>query len=263
MENKQEKSGIGVFLDNVDMTALSEAAKKQGFPLEYDVKETFSKNRFMAEQNFSLEGEYPAVDVVAYRNGTVFICECKGSAPDNILLLFGNSKDFITADRGAHMKTFQGITHRPLPQLYYERESGCMYDFPSGTHGQVILICAQDCPVIPAALRHCYSGDFRKNKPPYNQTAKSNEKNNLFKGISQLKTDVKNIETIITKIADGCASLRIIPLIVTNVQIFICENGSDKLIPVNWTVYDCDSEALQYAFIVNRSFLEEFIQLWG
>jgi hypothetical protein len=241
---------------------IIEVAKKEGHELEARVNDIFKKNGFVSKQN------YKEVDVFAYSSSinygnSIFVTECKGSSPQDVLLLFAKSKDYI--DEQPKGIPLTGAKCRYLPKLRYD-ETGFNYFDPNLITEDGVMISMMSTHNYPFTMRYCYSGDFRT-LPLAKKMPRQDEKNNFFKGMVQVCQGVFNLQNDVKLIIqeNPLRYMDIIPLIVTNTQIHIKENGSDQIITADWTIYECPANLernpmnIQYIFIVNISNLEKFI----
>lgn len=252
---------------------LQEVAKKEGFALEVKVQQVFEANNFTAEQNFRNEPGSP-IDVFACRFGggeaSVFITECKGSSADSHLLLFGNTVECIAIEP----KMNKGINFRSLARLTCESDGAIANYQPDATFQKCIFLRNDD--QWPTGMRHAYSGDFRKGND-CKKLPRNDEKNNVYKGVSQLLDDLSHLKNTLSLLAKKREALnqviieplKIIPLIVTNASIFIKENDREEIIKVKWAVYSTagvtkrEGKLANYIFIVSVDALDEFIRLFG
>lgn len=259
---------------SIDEHALLEYGSKEGFQSEHEIKKSFEINNFSAYQNYSVNGCEP-VDVFAYpKNGsskTIFVIQSKGSSSTRVLHLFGKTEEYMNESSGSHLLSMpgQGIAYRPLELLGCEKNKGFNYYIPDITSEPIVPISTSSMPI---ALRYCYTGDFvaRTEVGDYKKSPRQDEKNNLYKGVIQVIASLFSLHQEIERIVDNNqpSCMRIIPLIVTNTEIYVRENIEPTLLhQVKWAIYQpnpaitaASSIKIHSIFIVQKKELQEFIK---
>jgi hypothetical protein len=138
-------------------------------------------------------------------------------------------------------------------------------------HKEKVPICSDENTGWSLISRHAYNGDFRRNCD-YKKTPKQDKSNNLYKGLQQLTSGIFSSQVIekIRSYSEGRAGpIRVFPIIVTNVKIFLVEDSDeDNALEVNWAVHQCENVMLEngqkvkQAFIVNVEALDKFVKIF-
>jgi hypothetical protein len=258
---------------------LIDEIKKSGFLLEWKVAKIFEETGFSVDQNLllnpfilskSFSDRLIEVDVLAIESriggpADGYVVECKGAASSDKLVLIPTPKDLHS-----------------LPSIYFD--SGAVK-----LDGNRNIFCVNSSPDSPS---FCHTGDFFTGKEggPFQKAAKQDEKNNLYKGISQLHLAIDAVFLNYPK-----SSFRVFPVIVTNAEIHVVtfdlalstdEQVKTRVVPWaayqnpmfydesttqigrnDWTVINGGASDALYAdrhripavWIVNVAYLKEFI----
>ncbi len=209
----------------MDLDKLKSAVLQSGFSLEWQTASIFHGKDFYVRQNllftsFPNDGSSTKpqveIDVLAEskkEHADVFAIECKGTHPDNCLVL---------VESPGH--------HEKFPTMYVNKESVFIDGGKEVTADHI------------GGPYDCYTGDFFS---PNSERIRADDKTNIYKGLIQLSEGVsayceKEAPKTIEKVRH-----RIIPAIVTNAEIWVArfskDNSPSKKNPtlenVPWVIY--------------------------
>lgn len=250
--------------------SLKHAIDSEGFGLEERVSKILADKKFTAHTNFPL-GENLNVDVFAYSKNynSIFVIECKGTSPNNYLVLWDETKRLIDEKPNTNLNFKNGIIpFRGLEVLIYEN-ARLNYYLPDPVIENSVILFDKETDPKYMTFRYCYQGDFRTGKTPHKKLPRQDIKNNLYKGILQLLANLSKVQVKLAEkiIEPAFAPKWVLPVIVTNTKINV-RTEQEQLAEVPWAIYDCsritsakeNPLSIEYVFIVNVNNLQAFIE---
>lgn len=226
------------------LKALAEAAQKQGFRLEFEtlsvLNEYFKNNSHVKKVNTGIN--YPVnsppsnigsiqttsitreVDVYASCSNHIhaeayhFLIECKGTSSINKLLLV----EEINSQYSQESSYFSEII------------------LPESSISDNKLLTPGGCSIIPSKENgplQVFNGDFFKcDGSKFTQAGKTEDANNLYKGVRQLNTATEALMSNRKLIIPKCKNI-LVPMVVTNAEICVVDYEADKMLTVPWAFY--------------------------
>lgn len=250
-------------MTTINTEVLSKTASQEGFNLEVKTKNIFEHSGFNVEKNMPIAPDF-RLDILAYpkqihTHKTIFVVECKGGSPQDILLFFGKTDEIISSAPQSHPRTCAQFTKLEL--LNYQSHKGYYYEIPNPVIESSILIC-KDPPPNWITFRYSYSGDFRRTQD-FKKLPRNDGSNNLYKGTTQIIEAISNLKNKISEISNNLNlnTICIVPMIITNAKIYIKEDQNEFVEELDWVILACSKNLAipQYIFVVNINTLDKFI----
>lgn len=225
---------------------IIEAAKRYGFNLEFRASEVFKAEHYRVELNtVSIVNELPhETDVLGWcTSGIAIAAECKGTEQNSILLVIKESNNtlnsFSTENKGIMGSKYTLGQFKPPDNNYFFTFSG---DFFKTTN----------------------NGDLKK-------MTRNDDSNNFYKAINQIQASIVAASKIDFPLIDGNGVKIIIPMIITNADIYVIDYASDskpKVSQNKWVLHKAvvskilplQENAMMLCFpIVNINYLGNFL----
>lgn len=182
-----------------DVELVINAAEKYGFNLEFKTKNLFEMKGYLTEINklYYYEGEPLELDVQAKLHDRLFLVECKGTASNSMLILVKDPDN---------------------SELLYSRRS-------IENHNSRIM-------GFGGAGRFCtFTGDFfTKEQHHLKKLSKNDTENNFYKAQTQISNALCAVSSTIQNSSNAeNKPIHIMPLIVTNAQIWVIDYEQDPI----------------------------------
>jgi hypothetical protein len=241
----------GGAMNKHDLAKVYKAGEKAGFNLEYRALEVFEEKFSKHANNLSInhvvnDGRL-ALDLCAKisslcRTTHHYLVECKGTDPDNFLLLVESQ----IVD-GSYKPGYS------LPSIKIDTANNSLL------HDNNANFCVGHQGTSPVSV---FTGNFFDGKK-YTRTTPSDDKNNLFKAILQLQEACKHYPRSLDPKGNSEYPDFIIPVVVTNATIYVQNYPNKEICSPPWVVYRSEKNVedvdMPYAFIVNIDSLGDFL----
>lgn len=222
---------------------LADAAQKQGFKLEFEtyavLNEYFKRNANfkIGESGVNFPVNSPPSNMGGIQQSTIcrevdvygscsnhqkelayhFLIECKGTSPDNKLLLVEETNSLYSNANNYFSEIL-------LPDL---------------SSGEKLLTPGKRSitPLKGQGPLQVFTGDFFKwNNKKFTQAGKTEDANNLYKGIRQLNIATEALMTNRQLIDSKCQNI-LVPMVVTNAEICIVDYEANEIFTAPWAFY--------------------------
>ncbi|HAT9142988.1 TPA: hypothetical protein JBB62_01980 [Legionella pneumophila subsp. pneumophila] len=225
---------------------ITEAAKRYGFNLEFRASEILKKNHYQVALNtVNTVNELPhETDIFAWDiSGLAIAAECKGAEQNSILLAIKETSNklnsFSTENKKFKESEYTLGQFEPCENNYF----------------------------------FTFSGDFFKteNNGDLKKMTRNDDSNNFYKAINQIQASIISASKITFPLIQGNIVKTIIPMIITNSDIYVIDYASGPQPNVNqhkWILHKAivsidlclQENAMMLSFpIININYLGDFL----